>query len=190
MRRIALILAAIAVSAAACNSGSSGGRTRAPHGSLPAPRTGSSRVAADGACRPDIVPTICVTLHVTGAVTVSGTAATTAPAPPDAGPKTSCHQLATASGSTERDLGGGIAALAGHRIAWDEDLGHWSGPGRYDVSRSDFYLSIDASSFMAYRSSASITVGADFATTYTFTDLRSDAGTISGTLSWTCLDPT
>lgn len=190
MYRIAILSTALlTVALAGCSSSSSNPPAAAPPSVAGAASSVSAPAKAPAGCHADITPQICVTVAITGAETVAGTAQTTAPVPPDASPKTTCAQLATWK-DTEMDLGGNVSGVGGHTVQWDEDLGNFHGPGRYDLTSSGFYVTVDGAGFQAYHDkSASVSVASDFGVTYTFAGLTNDAKTISGTLKWTCLDP-
>ena len=180
----------VAVGITACSSGST--KSADPVHNVPATAAiqgASSSSPGDGACQPDVVARICVTADITGSVSLSAKGQTTAPLPPDASPDVTCADAATLSSDGERDLGGNVQSIGGHTLQWDEDLGHFTGPSTYDLTHSGFYVSIDNASYMADQSSASVTVQPDFSVTYKFTDLHGQGGTISGSLSWTCVDP-
>ncbi len=186
--------AGVAIALAACSSTSAGPVSSPATAGRLAHHTGtgtstSTSTSTGSGCHPDITPQICVTVAITGARTVAGTGQTTAPVPADASPKTTCAQLASWN-DTEYDLGGSLTDVAGHTVQWDEDLGSFHGPARYDLTRSGFYVTVDGTGFTAYHDrAASVTVAHDDAVTYQFDRLTSDSGTISGTLRWTCLDP-
>jgi hypothetical protein len=178
--------AAVGLALAACSSTSTP-PAKGPTAVLGA--TSHSAAAEPAGCHADITPQICVTVSITGAATAAGTAQTTAPAPPDASPDTTCAQLA-AWDDTEMDLGGNLPDVAGHTVQWDEDLGNFHGPGTYDLAKSGFYVTVDGTAFMAYQDqAASVTVQPDYGVSYAFTKLTSDSGSVSGTVKWTCLDP-
>jgi hypothetical protein len=189
------VLPLVALTAlAACSGGGSPARvpttpttSTAASGGIPPGHT-SGAADSGGSCKADVVAGICVTAAITGAVSVSGTGATTAPAPAGAPVNSTCADLATLNHRGERNLGAGVN-LSGHTVMWDDDLSHFTGPGTYDLS--EFYFTIDDSSFTVNEATkASVTVRPDFSVTYTFTGLKGDVGTISGTLSWTCANPT
>jgi hypothetical protein len=133
-----------------------------------------------------------VTVGLTGATDVTGTGRTTAPAPVEAQPSWTCRKLAGFSGG-EYDLGDSLPSVGGHVLRWDASLGRYHGPGRYPLTGTEFYVSVDQASYMAAGSTgtASVTVSPDLSVTFRFDGLANSAtkGRISGTLRWTCADP-
>lgn len=151
--------------------------------------SGPSGLAGAG-CGANISARICATVTMTGGVTLTGTAGTTAPMPPSADPSTTCSQVATATEGG--NLGAQLASVDGHSVTWDTSVTNFHGPG--DYPGSEFHLTVDDNTYSGSEGSdVSITINPDFATTITFTGLQSadDArSTVSGRIHWTCLDPT
>ena len=146
--------------------------------------------SGDASCPSDIVARICAEVSLTGATSVSGRGVVTAPVPPGADPSTTCADIA---GSDDGgNLGDHLDTVDGHQLAWDTALTDFHGPGTYPGS--EFHLTIDDDAYSASgRGKVSITIGADFATTITVSHLLSSGdspGEESGTITWTCVDPT
>jgi len=150
-----------------------------------------------GGCSPDITARICLTASITGKVSVSGSAVTVAPEPPEADPSWTCVKLATfVNGDT--DLGSSASGVGGHALQWDGTVPGFHGPGTYPLSGTEFYITVDGVGYSAVKSellhsdpTASVNIDANFGVRITFTNLQGQtpADRISGALSWTCQDP-
>jgi hypothetical protein len=92
--------------------------------------SGGSSSASQGWCRPDVVPVICVTVHLTGQVSVTGNGFTVAPAPPGATPSTTCADFAKGSDG-ELPLGAGLS-IDNQSVKWDMDVTDYHGAGTYE----------------------------------------------------------
>ena len=186
-------VAGVLTCAVACTSSGSGNGTGAapPGGATPATSHASTGATpgASGACHPDVTPQICVTVRITGTKTAAGTGQTTAPAPPEADPSWTCARLAANTAGDDRDLGDTVPSVGGHAVQWDAPIGDKPGTGTYPLSRTGTYVDVDGVGFDAEHGTANLTLRPDYSASFTFANLSSDAGTISGSISWTCLDP-
>jgi hypothetical protein len=146
--------------------------------------------SGDASCPADIVARICVEVNLTGATSVVGRGIVTAPAPPGAEPSTTC--AAIAADHDGGNLGDHLDTVDGQQLAWDHTITDFHGPGTY--TGSELHLSIDDDAYSATGGgSVAVTIGADFATRITMTNLTSSGGSASresGTITWTCVDPT
>ncbi len=192
----ALLLLPSACTSSSGSTGPTSARTAVTStGETAAAAGGGSPTAAGsgGGCRPDITAEVCVTVAITGAAAVSGTARITAPEPPGSGIDATCSQLATATDNGARDMGDSIpGGIGGKLVGWDISFAHYSGPGTYSIADAEFDVTIDTVGYNhPAGATGSIKVGPDFATTMTFDHLTSSSssGAISGTISWTCVDP-
>ena len=146
--------------------------------------------SGDASCPADIVARICAEVNLTGATPVAGRGIVTAPIPPGSDPSTTC--AAIAADHDGGHLGDHLDTVDGHQLAWDTTIADFRGPGTY--AGSELHLTIDDDAYSATDGGkVAITIGEDFATTITMTNLLSSGNTPtreSGTITWTCVDPT
>jgi len=213
-------IAAAAAVLAACSSSSKsdGGGVNPPpaSGGTTQQQTATDTGApsdSNSACKPDVVVQFCETIDITGAVTVSGTAAATPQFDQNSVDATCASWVNHQPENTDYpQFATPNDAVAGHKLQ-----AHWKLPykvGTYDFGATtagvdpnlgyalESDLLVDSKSYTVQTygtpvksaATASYEIKGDGSGTLTFDKLLGGEGatasdTISGTISWTCVDP-
>ena len=214
-------LALVAVLAACSSSSKSdgGGDVKTPPPSAgntqqqPPATDGGSTGDANSACQPDVVVQFCETIDITGAMTVSGTAAATPQFDQDSVDATCAswvdHQPENTDYprfATPNDAVGGHKLQAAWKLPYKVGTYEFgattaSGDPNYGYTLESG-LTVDSKSYrvttygtdVKSAATGSYEIKADGSGTLTFDKLLSGDGadasdTISGSISWTCVDP-
>ena len=216
---LGIVAAAAMLAACSSSSKSDGGGVNTPpaSGGTTQQQTATDTGApsdSDSACQPDVVVQFCETIDITGATTVSGTAAAIPSLAFDkAGVDATCASWVDhAPENPDYPLFGTPQEVGGHKLQ-----AHWKLPykvGTYDFGATtasgdpnlgyalDSNLLVDSKSYSVQSygtdvksaATASYEIKADGSGTLTFDKLLGGEGadasdTISGTISWTCVDP-
>ncbi|WP_194915472.1 hypothetical protein [Catenulispora rubra] len=159
----------------------------------------ASSSSAAGPCQKQVVVTFCEKIDITGAMTVSGTAA----AIPEfdqgaAGLKQTCATWPTYQPQNPDDhtLALPTDPVDGHKLlmVWPfpagvgtTDISKYAGTNSISVDNAGFQdVAVDVNNTTA--SSGSVQVNPDGSGSLSFKDLAGETGKISGTITWTCVD--
>jgi hypothetical protein len=155
---------------------------------------------AGEACTPGFLPTICMSVDITGEKTIKGETQTTVGA-------NSCADWASGKsmgGRAELAFKGEFTPVSGTAFAIEGQVEDFKGPDSYKAESlagwgTPFYVIVDGMHFEPGSDeagpSAELQIAADGSGALTFTDMAADTSAppphkkISGKATWTCVDP-
>jgi hypothetical protein len=164
------------------------------------PHSNGSTGDANSACKPDVVVQFCETIKITGAETVSGTGVGIPEFDQDGGLDLKCATWVSnqPENSDYPQLQLPTDAVDGHQLrfspwkfpsgAGTSDIAKYAGVNTMSIDTKGFQdTAVDVNNTTA--SSGTMQINADGSGVLTFENLGGETGKISGSLSWTCVDP-